>query len=242
METSALRTLWTECFGNEDGWIDTFLKTAFDPSRVCALSCEGRLAAALSWMDAACEGRKLAYLYAIGTHPDYRGQGLCRELMGLTHEKLAGQGYAGCILVPADAGLRQMYGTMGYVNFGGIREIPARAGKAIPLRQVIPEEYAALRRAYLPKGGVVQEAGAIEYLAACADLYAGQDFLLAAVPEGEALFGLELLGDAAKAGGILGALGYERGTFRAPGDSLFAMFRPLTEGGWTPGYFGLAFE
>ena len=43
METSALRTLWTECFGNEDGWIDTFLKTAFDPSRVCALSCEGRL-------------------------------------------------------------------------------------------------------------------------------------------------------------------------------------------------------
>ena len=140
METSALRTLWTECFGNEDGWIDTFLKTAFAPSRVCALSCEGRLAAALSWMDAACEGRKLAYLYAIGTHPDYRGQGLCRELMGLTHEKLAGQGYAGCILVPADAGLRQMYGTMGYVNFGGIREIPARAGKAIPLRQVIPEE------------------------------------------------------------------------------------------------------
>ena len=61
METSALRTLWTECFGNEDGWIDTFLKTAFDPSRACALACEGRLAAAPSWLDAGCAGRKLAY-------------------------------------------------------------------------------------------------------------------------------------------------------------------------------------
>ena len=242
METSVLRTLWTECFGNEDGWIDTFLKTAFDPSRVCALTREGRLAAALSWMDAACEGRKLAYLYAVATAPAFRGQGLCRELMGLTHEKLAGQGYAGCILVPADAGLRRMYKKMGYVNFGGICEISARAGKAIPLRQITPEEYAALRRAYLPKGGVVQEAGAIEYLAAGAKLYAGQDFLLAVSPEGEGLFGLELLDDAARAGGILGALGFEQGTFRTPGDRPFAMFRPLTEDGWTPGYFGLAFE
>lgn len=242
METGALRTLWTECFGNEDDWIDIFLRTAFDPSRVCALTRQGRLAAALSWMDAACEGRKLAYLYAIGTRPDVRGQGLCRELMGLAHEQLAGQGYVGCILVPADAGLRRMYEKLGYVNFGGMRDISARAEQAIPLRQLTPEEYASLRRAYLPKGGVVQEAGAIEYLAADAKLYAGQDFLLAASPEGEKLFGQELLGDAAKAGGILGTLGYEQGTFRAPGDRPFAMFHPLTGDGWTPGYFGLAFE
>ena len=147
MEKAALRTLWTECFGNAGGWIDTFFDTAFDPAHICTLRCQGTLAAALCWMDVTCEGRKLAYLYAIATAPDFRHQGLCRELMGLTHEKLAG--YAGSILVPADAGLRQMYGKLGYVNFGGIREVSASAGEAVPMEQVSPAEYAALRREYV---------------------------------------------------------------------------------------------
>lgn len=238
METPALRTLWTTCFENEDGWIDSFFGTAFDAAHVCGLNRQGRLAAALCWMDVSCQGRKLAYLYAIATAPDFRRQGLCRELMKLTHEKLSEQGYAGAILVPADEGLRQMYGKMNYVNFGGIREITARAGKTCSIRQISPEEYAAARREYLPAGGVVQENGAIAYLAAGAKLYAGADFLVAMSGD----FGVELLGNTDAAPGILGALGLQVGTFRAPGDSPFAMFRCLTGDGWTPGYFGLAFE
>ena len=236
MEKAALRTLWTECFGNEEGWIDTFFGTAFDPAHV--LYRQGGLAAALCWMDAFCEGRKLAYLYAIATAPAFRRQGLCRELMKLTHEKLSERGYAGAILVPADAGLRQMYGNMGYVNFGGIREITVRAGTSCSIWQLSPEEYAAARRAYQPEGGVVQENGAIEYLAAGAKLYAGADFLLAMSGD----FGLELLGNTDAAPGILSALGLQAGTFRTPGDRPFAMFHSLTGERWTPGYFGLAFE
>lgn len=242
MEMCGLRTLWTECFGNEDGWIDAFVETAFDPAHVCGLNRQGRTAAALCWMDVFCEGRKLAYLYAIATAPEFRGQGLCRELMALTHRELARQDYAGSLLVPADAGLRQMYGKMGYVNFGGLREVCVKADDPVSVRRISAPEYAALRREYLPRGGVVQEAGAETYLAACADLYAGQDFLLAATREGERLFGLELLGNAARAGAISGALGCRQGTFRTPGDKPFAMFRPLTQASWTPGYFGLAFE
>lgn len=238
METSALRTLWTTCFDNEDGWIDSFFATAFDPNHVCTLNRQGRLAAALCWMDVSCQGRKLAYLYAIATAPDFRRQGLCRELMGLAHEKLSGQGYAGTILVPADAGLRRMYGEMDYVNFGGIREITARAGSPCSMRRLSPEEYAAARRGCLPRGGVVQEHGAIAYLAAGAELYAGEDFLLAMSGD----FGVELLGNMDATPGILAALGLEEGTFRMPGDRPFAMFRPLSEDGWMPGYFGLAFE
>ena len=238
MEKAALRTLWTECFGNEDGWIDSFLGTAFAPDRVCGLHRQGQLAAALSWMDGFCEGRKLAYLYAVATAPGFRHQGLCRELMALTHQKLSEQGYGGAILVPADAGLRKLYGKLGYVNFGGIREIAAQAGQACSIGGVSLEEYTALRRAYLPTGGVIQENGAVEYLAAGARLYAGTDFLLA-MSEG---FGVELLGNAAAAPGILTALGLEAGTFRVPGDRPFAMFHSLTGDDWMPGYFGLAFE
>lgn len=239
MERTALKALWTECFGDEDSWIDAFFGTAFAPENVCALTRQGRLAAALCWMDVACDGRKLAYLYGIATHPDFRRQGLCRELMGLTHETLARRGYAGSILVPADAGLRRMYGEMGYVNFGGIRTIPARAGESVPIRQVSPQEYAALRRRFLPAKGVIQEAGAEQYLAAGARMYAGADFLIAMSPDGD---GVELLGNADAAAGILGALGLKTGTFRIPGNQPFAMYHPLTCDDWIPGYFGLAFE
>ncbi|MDO5544233.1 MAG: GNAT family N-acetyltransferase [Eubacteriales bacterium] len=238
METLALRTLWTECFGNEGGWIDSFFGTAFDHAHVCGLTRQGQLAAALCWMDVSCEGRKLAYLYAIATAPEFRHQGLCRELMGLAHEKLAGQGYSGTILVPADDGLRQMYGKMGYANFGGIRELSVQAEGSVPIRQISPSEYSALRRGYLPMGGVVQEDGAVEYLAAGAELYAGMDFLLAA----EGGFGMELLGNSDAAPGIVSALGLDEGTFRIPGDKPFAMYHSLTGENWMPGYFGLAFE
>lgn len=238
METLGLRTLWTECFGNEEGWIDMFFGTAFDPSHVCVLHRQGQLAAALSWMDVFCDGRKLAYLYAIATAPGYRHQGLCRELMALTHEKLSAQGYAGAILVPADAGLRKLYRKLGYVNFGGIREVAAQAGEACSIKEISPEEYTALRRQNLPAGGVIQEHGAIAYLAAGARLYAGVDFLLAMSED----FGLELLGNQKTAAGILAALGLKAGTFRVPGDRPFAMFHSLTGDDWMPGYFGLAFE
>ena len=238
METDALRTLWTECFGNEENWIDVFFRTAFDPNHVCCLRRQGRLAAALCWMDTYCQGRKLAYLYAIATAPAHRRQGLCRELMGKAHDHLARQGYAGAILVPGDEGLRQMYGKMNYVNFGGIRRFCAEAGEPIPIRRLSPEEYTALRREYLPAGGVIQENGAMEFLASAAELYVGADFLLAMAGD----VGLELLGNAHGAPGILGALGLERGSFRTPGEEPFAMFRSLTGEDWQPGYFGLAFE
>ena len=238
METDALRTLWTECFGNEENWIDVFFQTAFDPTHVCCLTRRGQLAAALCWMDTYCQGRPLAYLYAIATAPAHRRQGLCRELMGKAHDHLARQGYAGAILVPGDEGLRQMYGKMNYVNFGGIRRFCAEAGEPIPIRRLSPEEYTALRREYLPAGGVIQENGAMEFLASAAELYVGADFLLAMAGD----VGLELLGNAHGASGILGALGLERGSFRTPGEEPFAMFRSLTGEDWQPGYFGLAFE
>lgn len=237
MEMDALRTLWTECFGNEDDWIGSFLDTAFRSEQTAVLTRQGRLAAALCWMDVFCEERKLAYLYAIATAPEFRRQGLCRELMKNTHRDLTRLGYAGCILVPAEDGLRQMYRKLGYGDFGGIREFSAQAAEPVPIRRVSPEEYASLRREYLPVGGVVQENGAADYLASGAKLYAGTDFLLAMSGD----FGVELLGDSNAASGILGALGLERGTFRVPGDAPFAMYRSLTQDTWTPGYFGLAF-
>ena len=236
MEKTMWKALWSATFG-DDGWIDSFFRTAFQAENTLAIFQEGQLAAGLAWMQTSCQGRKLAYLYAVATAPEYRHRGLCRELMANAQETLAARGYDGSVLVPADDGLRRMYAAMGYRNFGGVENLTLPAGASVPLREVTPQEYAALRRNYLPEGGIVQEDGAIEYLAESAKLYAGNGFLLAATEDEP----MELLGDASQAAGILGALGKGRGIFRLPGPSPFAMFRPICDDSWTPAYFGLDF-
>ena len=237
MEKTMWKVLWSAAFG-DDGWIDSFFRTAYRPENTLAIFRDGQLAAGLAWMQTSCQGRKLAYLYAVATEPEYRHQGLCRELMANAQETLAARSYDGSVLVPADDGLRQMYAGMGYRNFGGVENLTLTAGEPVSLRKVPPEEYAALRRKYLPVRGIVQENGAIEYLAESAKLYAGEGFLLTATQDEP----MELLGDASQAAGILGALGKDRGTFRLPGAAPFAMFRPTCDDSWTPAYFGLAFE
>lgn len=240
--TEALMQLWHRCFGDSPEDIAAFFQTAYAPQRCMTLTQENRLAAALYWLDCQAGARKLAYLYAVGTDPDFRGRGLCRELMAKTHTRLEALGYAGSVLYPANAGLRRMYAGMGYRDFGGQDRMEAQAGPAVDLRRVTPAEYAALRRRFLPPDGVRQEGENLAYLSGFAQLYAGADFLLAAVREETGLTGIELLGDPAAAPGILGALGCSRGTFRVPGKAPFAMFRPLTAEAQAPSYFGLAFD
>ena len=80
MEKTMWKALWAAAFG-DDGWIDSFFRTAFREENTLAIFREGQLAAGLAWMQTSCQGRKLAYLYAVATAPEYRHQGLCRELM-----------------------------------------------------------------------------------------------------------------------------------------------------------------
>lgn len=235
-----LRLLWKEAFGDSDAFLDGFYATGFSPDRCRCLTENERVAAALYWFDCLCGDEKTAYLYAVATHPDFRNRGLCRALLEDTHTLLKARGYAAAVLVPDGEPLGQMYGRFGYETCGGIRRFTALAGD-IPgfVREVDVSTYAALRRQYLPPDGVIQEGPALDYLAGFAQFYAGKDFLLAACQEGKALRGLELLGNAGAAPGILRALGYSRGTFGVPGDAPFAMWLPLASHARKPGYFGL---
>ena len=156
---------------------------------------------------------------------------------------LTGRGYDGALLMPHDVGLRKMYGRMGYRDCCTVSEFSCDAGEAAALRPVSDAEFARLRREYLPPDGVIQEGANLSYLKSYAAFYAGGDFLLAAEHDGDSLTGMELLGNAAAAPGILGALGFSHGHFRTPGTALpGAMFHPLRPGADAPGYFGLIFD
>lgn len=239
-----LRTVWKECFGDSDEFLDSFFSTGFSPSHCRCLTVEGRVAAVLYWFDVSCKGKRMAYLYAVATAPAFRKQGLCRRLMKDTHAHLSLRGYSGILLVPDGEALSRMYAGMGYQPGTTIHEFVCAAGdEPVPMYRIDREEYARLRRIYLPEGGVVQEGENLAFLEKQANFYAGLGFVLAARQEEDHLLGLELLGNSDAAPGILLALGKPYGKFRIPGKGEpFAMFLPLKENAPVPEYFGLAFD
>ncbi len=238
-----LSGLWAASFDDSRETIDAFFATAYSPNRCRYLTREGRLAAALYWLDAEFQGQKLAYVYAVATHPDFRGQGLCRKLMAQTHAHLAQSGYAAALLSPAGEGLGQMYAAMGYRDCCFRRELTCGWEEPAALRPVDAGEFARLRRQYLPADGVIQEGAHLAYLSTYAKFYAGTDFLLAAVRQEDTLLGLELLGNPAAAAGVVGALGCAQGRFRMPGGDIpVGMILPLVPDAPIPGYLGFPLD
>lgn len=243
-QLSQLVQLWKEAFGEYDGFWELFLNTGYLPDHCRCLTENGRAVAGLYWFDCSCGKDKIAYVYAVVTDSRQRGRGLCRKLMTQVHTLLKRQGYASVMLVPADEGLRTMYRKMGYADCTTIDTLTCiPEDTAVEIRNVNAEEYAALRRKLLPEGSVLQEGIQIPFLAAQAQLFAGEDFLLAAYLEKEILRGMELLGNPEAAPGIVKALGCTKGTFQIPGsEKPFAMICKLTEHAVSPRYLGFSFD
>ena len=239
-----LRKLWQEAFGDSDAFLDGFCRTALSADRCRCATVDGRVVSAVYWFDCSCDGRPVAYLYALATAKDCRGRGIGRKLMDYVHEYLASLGYETVLLVPGEESLRRYYEAMGYRTCTAIREFACTGGpEDLQCRPVSADEYGRLRRELLPEGSVLQEKEGLDFLALQAKFYAGNGFLLAARKEAQTLFGLELLGDPHLAPAILRALGCSEGTFRAPGgEEPFAMALPLKKGAVIPKYFAFAFD
>ena len=238
------RQLWQDAFGDTDAFLDSFFHTAYGADQCRCVLEDDEIAAILYWIDCEVKGQKLAYIYAVVTHPDHRGKGLCRLLMENTHNLLRTKGYIGTVLVPQKESLRKMYAGMGYQNVGGLADFScdAAAEPAI-LRAVGAHEFAALRRTLLPADAVIQEGAGLAFLAEQLQFYAGNDFLLAAYQENGVLHGVEFLGNPTAAPGIVTALGASCGQFRTPGTArLFAMYHSLSYPEIIPKYFGFAFD
>ena len=238
------RSLWQTAFGDTDAFLDSFFRTAYSPDRCRCILIDDEIAAILYWINCTVQDQKLAYIYAVVTHPAHRGKGLCRTLMHDTHDILRRHGYSGAILVPQEESLRKMYAGMGYRNAGSLTCFSCDAsGSPVSLQTIGPAEFAALRRNMLPENAVIQEGDGLAFLAQQLQFYAGDGFLFAAYGEKDTLYVPEFLGDKAAAPGILKALNHSRGNFRIPGKTTpFAMFHPLKDSAITPTYFGFAFD
>ena len=244
MNTDALRLLWKEAFGDTDLFLDGFFRTGFSPDRHLTCHRENRLAGALYWLDCFWEDRKLAYIYAVATAKDFRGQGVCRQLMDRCHQVLSQQGYFGSVLVPAEPGLSALYEKFGYRHFGGMKTLElTAAATAMPIREITPAEYARQKAALLPPGGVTQDGAILDFLATYARFYAGEGILFSLAAEGETGWFQEYFGPVSAAGEALCALGLSRGRLRQQdGVTPFAMFRPLRPCNTLPTYLGIPLD
>lgn len=244
MTVKALRQLWQEAFGDPEDFIDLFFREGYSPDRCHCLEENGVPASALYWFDCWLKSRRLAYIYGVATLKSHRGKGLAGQLLRQTHELLRSRGYAGVILVPAEHSLFDYYRKFGYETATTATEFSCDAGDApVEIREIPPEEYARLRSAFLPEGGVEQGGDTISFLQGYCRFYAGGDFLLTCEISPNGLQAQELLGNTQAAPGILRALGCHKGRFRCPGAGRdFAMFLPLEKDCPKPGYFGLALD
>ncbi len=242
-EIPALRSLWKEAFGDPDVYLDSFFRFAFARERCLCLEDCGRIAAALYWFDCSLRAKKIAYLYAVAVPQTYRGQGLCRRLMEETHGHLNGRGYGAAILVPGSASLFELYGHLGYHTCSAVDEFRCSAAESgIPVRKIGRYPFAVLRRKFLPEGSVIQEKENLDFLADQYELFAGENFLIAAQRKNGTLHAAEFLGDPVIIPQILRTLDCSQGEFRTPGNTrAFTMYYPLQKDDM-PNYFGLAFD
>ena len=247
----SMRSLWKEAFGDSDEFLNSFFKTAFSPARCRVAVRENEVLGALYIFDCEYQNKKIAYIYAVATRKNARGQGICKELMIDTHKYLFDSGYAGAILVPSEPSLFGVYEKLGYRTCSDIGEFCAEASdETVRISKIEKSEYIDNRRLFLPPNSVVQENRGVEFLATYASFYKGRDFLLAAYKADEKLHGIELLGNIDAAPAILRALGCEKGFFRVPPRESermaktcpFAMYFSLDKTTPSPEYFGIAFD
>ena len=240
MITDSLRKLWKTVFGDTDTFLDCFFATAYAPERCKFYQCDGEVICALYWFDCSYEGGTLAYIYAVATHPDHRGQGLASRLLSETHAHLQSLGYAGAVLKPAQ-GLFPFYQRLGYAPSGFVSRFRAKAGTVPAAIQVLsPAQYAAARRTFLPENAVCQEGVTLEFLHSFAQFYASKDALFCLNREEPVFF--EYLGNPDSAPGILAALSIGEAEITTFGQDIpYTMWHPLncTK---MPGYLGITLE
>ncbi len=236
----ALALLWQQAFGDTEAFVRGFFETGFSPERCRCLYVDHAPAAVLYWFDCTLDGKLLAYLYAVATHPAHQGKGLCRRLMEDTHRHLQKLGYAGSVLVPGSQDLFSMYEKLGYSEFCPMTTQTVAAGKEpVLLQSLSPAQYLTLRSRYLPAGSVLQEETALTFYATYGQFYRTESGIFCAAREQDTLYFQEYLAAPSHLPGILWALQCKNGTVRLPGaGTAFAMYRGFGQCPM-PSYFGI---
>lgn len=252
----ALSALWRECFGDTAAEQDCFWNTAGKTAQAFFVRENGAPQAMLcalpvDYIGGDGEVIRTAYIYAVCTRQSARGRGLCTQLLVQAEQILRTQGFAACVLVPADASLARFYEMRGYraAFFRNRTEIGRQAVRA-DVRRIGAADYRALREMLLTADfaafsedflrcaqGYGELSGAGLYRIETADALC----CAAAMLVDGALHISELIPDSpAAAAALTAALGIQEGTVSSPGGGVPQAWGKPLRGALPTGYWGLS--
>ena len=115
---SSLKKLWHVCFGDSEEVIENFFRNTATPQNIIG-AFQGEKALGALYIvdcDAYIQGDiyTASYIYAVSTLPEFRNQGIMKALFNFLYEVSSQRGTDILFLVPADEGLFNMYGKLGF--------------------------------------------------------------------------------------------------------------------------------
>ncbi len=116
-----LKALWAQIFGDTADAVDTYFSLRHSDENMLVDERENTIAGMLSMLPVTLLSgggltMKARYIYAVATHPDFRGLGISTALLDAAHEHMKGLGEAAALLVPASPSLFDFYGKRGYTT------------------------------------------------------------------------------------------------------------------------------
>lgn len=123
-DSPALRKLGNACFGDTKEFLDLFYGMRYRPENTVVCEEGGETTAMAFALPLTARTRAgdipAAYVYSVGTDPAHRGKGISSGLMEYLWGELTGRGIKLALLVPAEKGLFDFYGRLGYKNLTSI--------------------------------------------------------------------------------------------------------------------------
>lgn len=129
-----LMKFWEIVFGDEPGYISVFLDSpAFQPENTVLSLDGGKLAAMLFLLPVSLSGKgkeyKGSYIYAVASHPDFRGRGHAGNMLEFAQQLIEKRGEDFTCLHPASSSLYQFYQRFGFETafyMNEVRDIQGR--------------------------------------------------------------------------------------------------------------------
>lgn len=122
-----VKALWKLCFDDSKEFVDLYFEQRYKDETNVAIRREGRVVSALQMIPYPMTfgGTMIdtAYISGACTHPDFRSQGLMRELLADAHRRMYDAGVWLSMLIPAERSLFDYYARSGYApSFGYARQ------------------------------------------------------------------------------------------------------------------------
>lgn len=147
-------SLWNDAFGDKKDSVEKYLETLLKYFLVYEE--DGIVKGMLSVLPVTLNNKKGGYIYAVVTHPEYRGNGICRVLMEAVKKDMS---YEFFVLVPQNKGLFEFYEKMNFAEVSFLKKDEASISgeaKEYYLKAISAKEYEYARNAFYKNQSFIQ--------------------------------------------------------------------------------------